>query len=106
MKKEKEEYKIKMKELKNFLFLVNIYMNEFYAGFTLLEALFKLDDEIFIYEYNKDLNIEDLKELCGFIEKDDDIENNRYALAYAASKYFNTYKTGNKKVDEYILRMR
>ena len=39
------------------------------------------------------------------IEKDEDIENNRYALAYAASKYFNTTETGNKQVDKYILQM-
>lgn len=38
-------------------------------------------------------------------KKDEDIKENKYALAYAASKYFNTCKTGNKKVDEYILRM-
>ena len=36
---------------------------------------------------------------------DEDIENNRYALAYAASKYFNTSETGNKQVDKYILQM-
>lgn len=106
MKTEKEEkYKEKIEELKNFLFLVNIYMSEFYAGFTLLEVISKLDDEILVYEYNKELNIEDLKPLCGFIKKDEDIKENKYAIAYAASKYFNTYKTGNKKVDEYILRM-
>ena len=95
--KEEEEYKVKMEELKNFLFLVNVYTSEFYAGFKLSEVISKLDDEILVYEYNKELNIEDLKPLCGFIKKD--------ALAYAASKYFNTCKTGNKKVDEYILRM-
>ena len=69
--KEEEEYKVKMEELKNFLFLVNVYTSEFYAGFKLSEV----------------------------------IKENKYALAYAASKYFNTCKTGNKKVDEYILRM-
>lgn len=105
--KEEEEYKDKekMEELKNFLFLVNVYMSEFYAGFTLSEVISKLDDEILVYEYNKELNIEDLKPLCGFIKKDEDIKENKYALAYAASRYLNTYKTGNKKVDEYILRM-
>ena len=30
--KEEEEYKVKMEELKNFLFLVNVYTSEFYAG--------------------------------------------------------------------------
>ena len=49
--------------------------------------------------------IKNLKPLCGFIKKDEDIKENKYALAYAAAKYFNTCKTGNKKVDEYILRM-
>ena len=34
----------------------------------------------------------------------DKFKNNVLALA-AAAKYFNTCKTGNKKVDEYILRM-
>ena len=38
-------------------------------------------------------------------KKNEDIENNRYALAYAASKYFNTTETGNKQVDKYILQM-
>lgn len=103
--KEEEEYKVKMEELKNFLFLVNVYTSEFYAGFKLSEVISKLDDEILVYEYNKELNIEDLKPLCGFIKKDEDIKENKYALAYAAAKYFNTCKKGNKKVDEYILRM-
>ena len=92
--KEEEEYKVKMEELKNFLFLVNVYTSEFYAGFKLSEVISKLDDEILVYEYNKEL-----------IKKDEDIKENKYALAYAAAKYFNTCKTGNKKVDEYILRM-
>ena len=39
------------------------------------------------------------------MKKDEDIENNRYALAYAASKYFNTTETGNKQIDKYILQM-
>ena len=67
--KEEEEYKVKMEELKNFLFLVNVYTSEFYAGFKLSEVISKLDDEILVYEYNKELNIEDLKPLCGFIKK-------------------------------------
>lgn len=72
--KEEEEYKVKMEELKNFLFLVNVYTSEFYAGFKLSEVISKLDDEILVYEYNKELNIEDLKPLCGFIKKDEDIK--------------------------------
>ena len=72
--KEEEEYKVKMEELKNFLFLVNVYTSEFYAGFKLSEVISKLDDEILVYEYNKELNIEDLKPLCGFIKKDEDID--------------------------------
>ena len=103
--KEEEEYKVKMEELKNFLFLVNVYTREFYAGFKLSEVISKLDDEILVYEYNKELNIEDLKPLCGFIKKDEDIKENKYALAYAAAKYFNTSETGNKQVDKYILQM-
>ena len=103
--KEEEEYKVKMEELKNFLFLVNVYTSEFYAGFKLSEVISKLDDEILVYEYNKELNIEDLKPLCGFIKKDEDIKENKYARAYAAAKYFNTSETGNKQVDKYILQM-
>ena len=104
--KEEEEYKFKMEELKNFLFLVNVYISEFYLGETISDVLSKLDDQILVYEYNKELDIEELKPLCGFIKKDEDIKENKYALAYAASKYFNTFKNGNKKVDNYILRMR
>lgn len=37
--KEEEEYKVKMEELKNFLFLVNVYTSEFYAGFKLSEVI-------------------------------------------------------------------
>ena len=39
--KEEEEYKVKMEELKNFLFLVNVYTSEFYAGFKLSEVISK-----------------------------------------------------------------
>ena len=76
--KEEEEYKVKMEELKNFLFLVNVYTSEFYAGFKLSEVISKLDDEILVYEYNKELNIEDLKPLCGFIKKDLKLNDRNY----------------------------
>ena len=107
MKTEKEEqnYKNEMIKLKKFLLLVNTYMNEFYSGLTIPEMIEKLDDQIIIYEYNKELDVEDLKLLCNFIKEDEDIKENKYALSYAASRYFNTYQTGNKQIDEYIFRM-
>ena len=40
--KEEEDYKVKMEELKNFLFLVNVYTSEFYAGFKLSEVISQL----------------------------------------------------------------
>lgn len=92
-------------DFKNFMSLVNIYTQRLTLGNSVYNLVTNLEEEILIYEYNKIELSNELKALCGFIEKDEDIENNRYALAYAASKYFNTTETGNKQVDKYILQM-
>ena len=81
------------------------FMSRLTLGNSVYNLVTNLEEEILIYEYNKIELSNELKALCGFIEKDEDIENNRYALAYAASKYFNTTETGNKQVDKYILQM-
>ena len=86
-------------DFKNFMSLVNIYTQRLTLGNSVYNLVTNLEEEILIYEYNKIELSNELKALCGFIEKDE------YALAYAASKYFNTTETGNKQVDKYILQM-
>ncbi len=91
--------------LRDFMSLVTVYLYRLDRGLSIYQLQTNLEEEILIYMYNKEENSEDLKALSGFIEKDEDIEKNRYALAYAISKKFNTRETGNKDIDEYILKM-
>lgn len=91
--------------LKEFLMLSDVYYQRLKRGISLSNLVNQLEDEIYIYQYSKATSDEDLIHFSGFIEKDEDIESNYYALSYAASKYLNTCKTDNKKVDEYILKM-
>ncbi|MBP3634943.1 MAG: hypothetical protein J6J17_00590 [Bacilli bacterium] len=96
-------------KLKSFLSLVNLYLERFLNGHNLSNLVSQLDSETFLYEYYKDMgseeDIEYLKNYMGFIESDEDVEENWYALAYAASIFLNTRKTGNKLIDSYILKM-
>ena len=56
-------------------------------------------------KYKEKQQLGKIEEIVNSIQDQYNIKENKYALAYAAAKYFNTRKTGNKKVDEYILRM-
>lgn len=93
------------KNLKSFLILSNVYYEKLMTGKSVSDIAGELSVKECIYQYNKVLNAEDLKDYVGLIEKDADIENNWYALSYAASKYLNTLNTGHKTVDSYILKM-
>ena len=93
------------KQLKEFLILSDVYYQRLKRGMSLSNLVNQLEDEIYIYQYSNATLDEDLKQYSGFIEKAEDIESNYYALSYAASKYFNTKKTDNDKVNEYILLM-
>ncbi len=93
------------KNIKGFLLLSNVYYERLMGGKSVSELASQLSTEECIYLYNKHVKSEDLKDKTGFIEKDSDIEDNWYALSYAASKYLNTLSTGHKVFDNYILKM-
>ena len=67
-------------DFKNFMSLVNIYTQRLTLGNSVYNLVTNLEEEILIYEYNKIELSNELKALCGFIEKDEDIENKRYTL--------------------------
>lgn len=95
-----------IEKLNEFLKLVNFYMERLIMGDKLSDLVSALSDEILVYEYSKFDGCSDLKSHCLNITSDYDIKNNKYALSYAASRFYNTFKTGNKKIDEYILKMK
>ena len=94
-----------LQKIKQFCKLSGIYYGRMKRGMTVSQLVSQLDSEQFIYEYYKDSNDIELLSYTGFIEKDEDIEENWYALAKAAKDFYNTNKTGNKIIDEYILKM-
>ena len=94
-----------LEKLKDFLLLVDSYLIKLKKYKNLSYIINMLDDEIFIYNFEKCVNDSDLKNYCISIKNDEDIENNYFALSYAYSKYYNSMSSGNKKIDEYILKM-
>ena len=95
-----------LQQLKSFCILSGVYYRRFQRGMSIGNLVSQLDTEECIYNYYKQTKDEELKEYTGFIENDEDIEENYYALAKAAKDFFNKEETGNKIVDEYILKMK
>ena len=95
-----------LQRLKIFLKLSGVYYNRFKRGMTLENLLSQLDNEIFIYEYYKALNDLEHAEYNGFIEKDEDIEENFFALAKAYCDFTKTNESTNEMINEYILKMK
>jgi len=94
-----------LKELKMFLNLSGVYFRRFQRGMTISQLVSQLDSEIFIYECSKEAHDLDLLHYSGFIEKDEDIEENYYALAKAFYDFTHLKESGKEIIDEYILKM-
>lgn len=94
-----------IQRIKSFSILSSVYYRRFQRGMTLSQLLSQLDNEIFIYNCSKDTNDISLLEYAGFIEKDEDIEENYYALAKAYFDFTKKYESGNEIIDDYILKM-
>ena len=95
-----------IQKIKNFCILSGVYYRRLQRGLSVSNLVCQLDNEIFIYECYKSLGETDILEYTGFIEKDEDIEENWYALAKAVYDFTQKEETGSKLVDEYILKMR
>ena len=91
--------------IKSFSILSGVYFRRFQRGMSLSNLLSQLDNEIFLYHCFKDMKDNSLLGFTGFIEKDEDIEENYYALAKAYYDYSKKIKCGNIIIDEYILKM-
>ena len=94
-----------LQRIKSFSILSGVYFRRFQRGMTLSQLLSQLDNEIFIYDCFKDTGDIDLLSYSGFIEKDEDIEENYYALAKAYYDFTQKKESGKEIVDDYILKM-
>ena len=94
-----------LQRLKSFSILSGVYFRRFERGLTLSQLISQLDNEVFIYKCSKAANDSDLLNYCGFIEKDDDIEENYYALAKAYVDFTNLKICDKEIVNQYILKM-
>lgn len=94
-----------LQKIKSFSILSGVYFRRFQRGITLNQLISQLDNEIFIFNCYKDLKDPELLNYCGFIEKEEDIEENYYALAKAYVDFTQNYSSGKEIVDEYILKM-
>ena len=92
-------------KIKQFSKLSGIYYGRLKRGMTVSQLVSQLDTEQFVYECYKDAKDSYLLDYTGFIENDEDIEENWYALAKAVYDFYQTRQTGNKIIDEYILKM-
>ena len=95
-----------LQRLKSFCILSGVYYRRLERGMSISNLVSQLDTEECIYKFNKDINDEELKSHTGFIEKDEDIEENYYALAKAVYDFTKEEQTSNKIVNEYILKMK
>lgn len=95
-----------LKQLKSFCILSGVYYRRLQRGMSIGNLVSQLDTEEYIYRYNKEINDLELKEHTGFIECDEDIEENYYALAKAVYDFTQNEENGNKIIDEYILKMK
>ncbi len=93
------------KNLNKFLKLVNIYYERLLSGVSVHDLVSQLDTECFLYDYNKIAKIDDLSNYVGFIEKQEDKEENWYALSYAVYRFLGNNFSNNQTIDKYILQM-
>lgn len=93
-------------KLKKFIILSDVYYKRLKRGMSISNLVNQLDTEEYIYRYNKDYNDLELNNYTGFIENDEDVIDNWCALSKAAYEFNNFNETGNKIVDEYILKMK
>lgn len=100
--KNKDDY---LKKIKYFSILSGVYYRRFQRGLTLSQLLSQLDNEVFMYQYYKDSNDLEYMEYNGFIEKDEDIEENYYALSKAYVDFTHSKESGKEIVNQYILKM-
>ena len=94
-----------LQKIKEFCILSGVYYRRLQRGMSIANLVSQLDTEIFIYEYYRDIKELDKMEYNGFINKDDDIEENWYALAKAVYDFTQNEETGKKELNEYILKM-
>lgn len=94
-----------LQKIKEFCILSGVYYRRFQRGMTISQLISQLDNEVFIYQYYKDLNDLEHMEYNGFIEEDEDIEDNYYALAKAYYDFTQKKESGKEIIDEYILKM-
>ena len=94
-----------LQRLKQFSILSGVYYRRLQRGMTISQLLSQLDNEIFLYNCYKDFKDEELLHFTGFIDSDEDIEENYYALSKAYYDFTNKYESGKKIIDEHILQM-
>ena len=94
-----------LQKIKMFSNLSGVYYRRLQRGMTIGQLVSQLDNEEFLFHCGKDYGDLSLLEYTGFIEKEEDIEENWYALAKAVHDFYNSKETGNKIIDEYILKM-
>lgn len=94
-----------LQRIKMFSNLSGVYYRRLQRGMTISQLVSQLDNEEFLFRCSKDYGDPSLLEYTGFIETEEDIEENWYALAKAAHDFYNAKETGNKIIDEYILKM-
>ena len=97
---------MELQKLKSFCNLSGVYFRRLQRGMSIGNLVSQLDNEIFVYQYYKDMGELNNMEYNGFIEKDDDIEENWYALTKAIYDFTQKEETGKKIIDDYILTMR
>ena len=94
-----------LQRIKSFSILSGVYFRRFQRGMNLSQLLSQLDNEIFLYNCYKEYNDSSLLEFTGFIEKEEDIEENYYALAKAYYDFTQKQTSGKEIIDDYILKM-
>ena len=72
-----------LKRIKEFCKLSGVYFRRLQRGICANNLANQLDSEVFIYEYYRDIGELDKMEYNGFINKDEDIDENWYALTKA-----------------------
>ena len=97
---------LELEKIKNFCKLSGVYFRRLQRGMSIINLVSQLDTEVFMYECYKSSNDPSMLEYSSFIEKEEDIEENWYALSKAVYDFTQKEETGRKIVDEYILKMR
>ena len=97
---------MELQKLKRFCNLSGVYFRRLQRGMTISNLVSQLDTEIFLYECYKNISDPNFLDYSGFIESEEDIEDNWYALSKAVYDFTQKEETGNKIVNQYILKMR